>query len=404
MFLKTANYVIYIYLAMCGCMLIFNLVSVLRRRRSLLIDKKRCKQWALVFNKIQAGESVRLDLLSMLPYIRRQTFCASTEAELLQCLLSHLPSLNAFHMEIDGRLPPHPEGEALLNWLKQNKAVFVSLSVKYYKKDDTIKAYYAYIMGQFRLAGPDEHDPITEKLLLMVTSSSLFLRENALMGLYASGSEAVVVRGLIRMAEAGIHHGGKLITDGLLTFSGDKDALAEGLWQEWEHFPPAYQIAIISFFRMASGAFTERLLPLLTDRETDWEVQLSILRYYRRYPYESALPVLMEFMEGSNREFSGAYTLAALAASALESYPCDETVACLAKALCHRNWYVRNNAAEAILKIAPDHPVIDEVLNGSDPYARDILAYKMEIMERREADELRKQTPGMVEQQEILAH
>ncbi len=375
MFLKTANLIIYVYLAMCGCMLIFNIVAVLWRKRSFRVDKHRCHQWSGVLEKAAEGGDIKDDLTAMLPAPLRPFLGRRSESQLLERLLGRLSSLNAFQMELEWRLP-RPEGEALRRWLKNHKSVFAALSERYYRKDDTVKAYYAYLMGLFRLAGPAEYDPVTRERLLMVTSNSIYLRENALAGLYASGSVDMVMRGLVRMAEAGIRHSGKLITDGLLTFQGDKDALADGLWAAWDKFPATYQTAFVNYLRMSSGAFTERFLPLLTNEETDREVRLALLRYYRRYPYPPVQPVLLRFMGESNREGWEFSALAALAASTLEKYPGEDTVEALAKALRHRNWYVRSNAAEAILKVAPDHPLIEAVLKGPDPYARDILAYK----------------------------
>ena len=40
-----------------------------------------------------------------------------------------------------------------------------------------------------------------------------------------------------RQEEEGIFHNKKLLTDGLLTFAGDKRELAETLWRECENFP-----------------------------------------------------------------------------------------------------------------------------------------------------------------------
>ncbi|MBC8530681.1 HEAT repeat domain-containing protein [Gehongia tenuis] len=379
MFLKTANLIIYVYLAMCGCMLVFNIVAVLWRKRSFRVDKHRCHQWSQVLEKAARGEPVREELTAMLPAPLRPVLRRRSDNQLLEWLLGRLSSLSAFQMELEWRLI-RPEGRALYRWLREHKVVFAALSQHYYRKDDAVKAYYAYLMGLFHLAGPAEYDPITRELLTMVTANSIYLRENALSGLYASGSVDMVMRGLTRMADGEIQHSGKLITDGLMTFKGDKDALAEGLWAAWDRFPATYQTAFVNYFRMSTGAFTERFLPLLTDEDTDREVRLALLRYYRRYSYPPVLPVLLRFMDESNREGWEFSALAALAASTLEKYPGEDTVAALAKALRHRNWYVRSNAAEAILKVAPDHPLIETVLKGPDPYARDILAYKREAL------------------------
>ena len=43
------------------------------------------------------------------------------------------------------------------------------------------------------------------------------------------------------------------------------------------------------------------------------------------------------------------------------------------------NYYVRYNSAHSFLKLADNETVIEEALTNSDPFARDILLYLMNI-------------------------
>lgn len=51
---KASNLLLYLYLIMCACMLLFDLFSVLRRRFSLRAGEARQEQWKRYFNEICA--------------------------------------------------------------------------------------------------------------------------------------------------------------------------------------------------------------------------------------------------------------------------------------------------------------------------------------------------------------
>ena len=69
-----------------------------------------------------------------------------------------------------------------------------------------------------------------------------------------------------------------MVTDGLLAFSGDREALAEELWENWELFDAHYQVAFIDFIRMVTRRFGMRFLRLIQS-EPEREVKFAILRY-----------------------------------------------------------------------------------------------------------------------------
>ena len=58
---KASNLLLYLYLIMCACMLLFDLFSVLRRRFSLRAGEARQEQWKRYFNEICARGGNRPD-------------------------------------------------------------------------------------------------------------------------------------------------------------------------------------------------------------------------------------------------------------------------------------------------------------------------------------------------------
>lgn len=73
--------------------------------------------------------------------------------------------------------------------------------------------------------------------------------------------------------------------------------------------------------------------------------------------------------------------LAIVSAAVLDRYPGKDTVAALKRALCHRNWYVRYNAASSLVRLGASQAELQDVFEGNDAFARDILQYMLEEKE-----------------------
>ena len=98
-----------------------------------------------------------------------------------------------------------------------------------------------------------------------------------------------------------------------------------------------------------------------------------MLRYLRRWPDREAYPLLLKLLQDESRSWE----YAALAASALDSYPGSQTISHLKQALHSRFWHVRYNSAQALLNLHVPLAQLQDILNGPDRYAREILEYKL---------------------------
>lgn len=77
------------------------------------------------------------------------------------------------------------------------------------------------------------------------------------------GKPKPVLEALRKLSKKESLHNNKLITDGLLTYTGNKNELIEGLYQNIADFSLCYQVAILDYFRL-DGANTQRSsLPIL---------------------------------------------------------------------------------------------------------------------------------------------
>lgn len=113
---KASNLLLYLYLIMCACMLLFDLFSVLRRRFSLRAGEARQEQWKRYFNEICARggnrpdeeEACRYALLRLVPWFLRPAMKGRGDDEVLYFLLRRLNALLEFQGAISWCLDQPP--------------------------------------------------------------------------------------------------------------------------------------------------------------------------------------------------------------------------------------------------------------------------------------------------------
>ena len=237
------------------------------------------------------------------------------------------------------------------------------------------KAYYAYMISKYSFLDDDFESKIAKVLVNYTLDPSVYCRENSLKALYSMKNIQTIVEAYLAMNSNKINHNTKLVTDGLLSFKGDKVALAEELWKHHVDFNVQYQVAFIDFVRMITDKFCDRFYEILTENKTDNEVKYSIIRYFRKYRYKPIKEYLY-YVINNQKDISWEY--AALAASALDNYPCVETNTVLKEALTSSNWYVRYNAADSLLNLGLTYPELKDIYKGSDRFAKEMIEYKMQ--------------------------
>lgn len=348
---------IYLYIALCFCMLAFNIIYTLKTKWA---DRAREKKVLKCMRGLAA-------------FIEEPREMEPGRERLFRWGMRRIGSLDIFY-EASVRICAQENGrQKFAAWLECNRDAFLKLESHYLGKDALYKAFYAYIVWHYRLCVGRRKEYVIRKMQETVLEPSIYCRENALCALYSSGDAAAVVKAYELLTRHGIRHSPRLVTDGLLTFAGSLDDLAEELWNEWDLFGDGYRTAFINFMRIASGNFRRRFIPLLIDEGTDREVRSAIIRYYRKYYYEDAMEPLVEMTKNWERED---WEFAALAALALENYPGRERIKALQEALHSYTWYVRENAAESLIKLDSEENIQGFLKQETDRYAADMLNYK----------------------------
>lgn len=366
-----AEILLYGYGAVCLSMLVFNVLYGLRLRS----DDRRMGAKAEILRRRVTEQLARLQENSSGP---AQTVQVS-HLTWMRRHLSHVNDLLAFdHLleELD------EQSAAYQSYMEQMQPVFLYLATVYWKRESTQAAYFCYFLARHKLRRHMELDQIQQVVLSYLKKDSLYCKINAWKALCSFGSPSVIVKALQELGggeESQLHE--KVITEALLTYTGNSAELIETLWARLESISLPIQRAVLDYIRFQSGNYCDRMLEILRDERRDKELRLSAIRYFGRYPDPSARPLLLGFLQDRDPtrwEFS------AISASALARYEGRDVVDALLRAMNSSNWYTRSNAAASLEAHGLSYEEMLQVLGGGDRYAREMLTYRLKAKQLEE--------------------
>lgn len=352
---------LYLYGAVCISMLGFNIVYNLILKRSKPRLDKRCRI-------LEARTQVQLERL------RRNQKVEATHLTYLQHRLRRVKNLYAFDQVLKRILQEEKEPLAAA-YLMQIQPVILYLALVYRKRNNIDAAYFSYFLSRYMAPKHMPIHSIQGVLLDYMRKENLYCRVNALQALYRFASVENILQAL-RIQDQGevfIHE--KILTEGLLTFTGEYHELIEVLWSHLGEFTERTQLAISNYIRFQTGDYVQKMLAVLQDETWGKELRLSAIRYFGRYYYPPALEKLLEFVRQRDPE---QWEYATVSASALARYPGDQVIGALKQALHSGNWYVRYAAAASLEALQVDYADLVDVIAGNDRFAREMMLYRLE--------------------------
>lgn len=362
---------LYLYMASCIAVLIFNIAYIfIDRYQQKNMRKKSLDMVETIrgqMDEVEAGRKVSKEHIILM------------EAD-----LKKIKRMKAFERTMD-EIQTQTSQTACDQYLKQIRIVFIRLIPVYEKRDAIEKAYFARIIEKFRIdRGRETFDPLMEFLVQLTINKDVFVRENALRAVFSMGNKEAVLSAWEKMEDNYVWHNEKLLSEGLLQYTGDKEELISLLLKRCESFEVNLVLPILQFIRYYSGSFQEECRKILQKETNHKELRLEALRYFRKYPYEPMREDIKKYVR--YQEYVD-WEYAAIAAQTLGSYPGLDTVKCLKEGLKSTNWYVRLNCAESLI-VSMKIPQLElfDVYNGADRYAREILQYVTEKSEMKEQE------------------
>lgn len=364
------EWMIYVYGAVCLSMIVFNILYNLALRRSEPRLEERCRRMA---GKVE----------EQLEAIRCGRPVSERHLEELQHKLVRVKNLIAFERVLKP-LVEREEDRMGQEYLEQIQPMLLYLAVVYRRRENMQAAYFSYFLSHYLTRRQMQMDSVQELLLDYVSKENLYCRVNAMQALYTVASTGNVLKALQIQDQGEVFIHEKILTEGLLHFSGDHDALIALLWERFDTFHLRTQLGILNYIRFQSGRYTKPMLELMQDRERDKELRLAAVRYFGRYFCAQAQEPLLAFLADPD---PAGWEYAAVSASALARYPGQEVVQALKAALHSANWYVRYNASVSLETLEVDFGDVIDIMAGKDRYAREMMMYRLESRNLLEKEE-----------------
>lgn len=229
---------IYVYLGICAGMILFNIVTALLSRRRE--HRSFC-------------DGIRLELTVSQELDRLAETGAVSERHLrfMERRLRRVNGMPAFDAALERLCVRRPE--LTRSYLTALNGVMIALAEDYCRREEIEAAYFPYIIKKYRLLGGADDAPLKEVLLELLHEPSIYCRENAMQALYTAGDPAVLVRALRIIDASSLYYHSKLLSDGLLNYTGDTWELADALWEAFDAFQPWMQVTLLNYFRFSSA-------------------------------------------------------------------------------------------------------------------------------------------------------
>ncbi len=351
---------IYIYIFICVSLIVFNGCYAIIMR---MADRR-----------ITANTySYHDEILKQIEDIKSGLGVSDSHKKLLYKKLKSVSHLTSFDKSLEeiSKAYPKETGEYLLGIYP----VFMYLSGEYKKKDSIKTAYLPYVISKYNLINTKKSAFIIDAVLDLLYAKNVYCRENALKAIYSIGDAGYVVRALKIIDSTQLFHHPKLICDGLMTFSGNKENLAAALWKGFDGFTTGMQVNILNFVRFSGVRSDDAMLKLLADEDRNKEQRLAAIRYFEKFYYPKAEPYLHKIAKNDK---SDDWEYQAIASSALKTYPSRATEEILKNNLSSSNWYIRYNSSESCERLNLSYSDLIDVFNGSDRYAREMVQYRFD--------------------------
>lgn len=223
---------IYIYLGICAGMILFNIVTA-------LLSRRRAHRFHRRSTRFEKEISRELDRLA-------ETGEVSAEhLRRMERKLRRVNNMVTYDQALERLLPCRPA--LVRDYLLASSGVVVALAEDYCRRDEIESAYFPYLIKKYRLLSGESCPELKAMLLDLLHEPSLYCRENTMQAIYTSGDPVLVVQALQIINADSYYYSGKLLSDGLLNYTGSSQVLAYALWCVLAKFQPWLQVALLNY-------------------------------------------------------------------------------------------------------------------------------------------------------------
>jgi disulfide oxidoreductase YuzD len=180
--------------------------------------------------------------------------------------------------------------------IEYTASTITSLTNAYRKKDEILQTYYAAFLRKYGYLRYSAPPMLIANMKDLVEDGGVFACEHVLQAIYTSKDEKLVFDMLkvLDRKESFVHP--KIVSDGLLAFQGNAEALQVLLLEHRKEFSIDMQVNILTYLRFASGAHCEKIFDILDNRkENDEMLHLLLKGTY------NGVSVLNEYVDAWNK-------------------------------------------------------------------------------------------------------
>lgn len=356
--------IIFFYIFICVSLLIYDLSYIMLANHNKKKHLRRIRIWKKELNNILSfmGQGYSLEENHKIKLKRKLVRVRE--------LMAYNEAIKAVFKEKDN----------LEKYFWSFRHEFRYLAILYKKRESMDRAFISFLLSDYYASANYAKDELGEILLTYLDDSTVYCRENVLHGLYSIGNIGAVENAFSMFNEMEWYHYPRLISDGLISFSGDKVELVWRLWKHLEDWEDGLIVAVIQFASIISDVFSQEFLLALEDDNTPLEIRYELLRYFQRWYYEPAGEFLIKCILSDEIDKVG---LAIVASNVIGFYPGNETIEALKKAVLSQDWYVMRNAASSLVTLGITLTEVDEVKESGNLDAVDMLEYMIETDKRK---------------------
>ena len=256
---------IYVYIAICISMIAFNIVYVFVLRHS---------EKALSNN----SQKLKKIICEQIEVIKNGKEISEKHIKYLCKKLDRTAGITAFDRALESVFEKEPD--MAQKYLVETFYVFEYLTHRYISKDTIKIAYFPYILHKYNILKHNDSEKVLDALLELLRSVNVYCRENTLKALYSMQRPDVVVASLKIIDKNLSFHHSKLIYDGLLNYTGDKDSLKDMLFESFNAYSTGMQLNILNYFRFGNIRCDKEILELLSNEKADSELRFASIRYF----------------------------------------------------------------------------------------------------------------------------
>ena len=349
---------IYIVLSFCVYLILSSTVFLICKDIYIHIEKKK---------SIKLRKEYKPLILKHFEYTENQKKISQIEINNIKELLKKRLGFKIFNNIIIEYNDINKKHDVTKRYMSNFENEIITTLKKYKRKDNILKNYMVFILGEYRLTNYE----INSFLIECLTTKSMYLTISSLTTIAKIGNAKQFIRALKVISKNEKHINNKILNDILDQFSGDMKEL-NSIMNSYRDFSESIQKSIVEYFKENKNKTSKDIFLELLQSDISKEVRISIIKYFGVIKSEEAKNIIISILKNENWEYR------AVCATALMNYTDDDTKDIMFESIKDKNWYVRYNSAVCLLEF-DNEDVIDTVIESKDKYAIDILNYAISV-------------------------